>query len=95
MSLPMPAKMRIKREIALLSKDPPPGIALALAIPNNPNTTNTDGEMNLSNFHATIRGPESSPFASGIFLLSIHVIAIIAAFWLIINGSLHYKEAVD
>lgn len=57
----MPAKMRLTRELSLLSHDPPPGISCYAV-----NDT-------LTQLHATITGPPSTPFAAGIFLLSIRI----------------------
>jgi ubiquitin-conjugating enzyme E2 T len=59
--LPPPAKARITRELALLTTQPPPGISCYCP---------TD---NLTYLHATITGPPSTPFESGLFLLSIHI----------------------
>lgn len=56
-----PAKARITRELAMLTTQPPPGISCYCP---------TD---NLTYLHATITGPPSTPFESGIFLLSIHI----------------------
>lgn len=60
-SLAPPAKNRIKREISLLSTEPPPGISCY---------TPTD---QLTYLHATITGPPESPFSKGIFLLAINI----------------------
>ena len=60
--LPIPAKARLTRELSLLSKSPPPGIA---CYPRS--------ETNLTRLDATISGPPSSPFSKGIFLVSIQI----------------------
>ena len=57
----MPAKMRLTRELSLLSNDPPPGIS-CYAVNDS-----------MTQLHATITGPPSTPFATGIFLLSITI----------------------
>lgn len=60
-SLSSMAKSRITRELSQLALDPIPG------------TTCYCPTDNLTYLHATITGPPDTPFASGIFLLSIHI----------------------
>jgi ubiquitin-conjugating enzyme E2 T len=60
-SIPIPAKMRVTRELSLLSTSPPPGISCY-----TPNDT-------LTHLHAHISGPPDSPFEDGCFLLVIHI----------------------
>jgi len=83
-SLPMPAKSRITRELSLLSKDPPPGIACypapltftstkSSSTPSTSTSSTSSVVETLTNLHATIVGPPSSPFSGGIFLLSIRI----------------------
>ncbi|KAL7440785.1 hypothetical protein ACHAXM_007468 [Skeletonema potamos] len=55
-------KARIMRELSLLSKDPPPGIAAY-----TPNPTD------MTQIRAQITGPEGSPFEKGVFLLTVHI----------------------
>jgi len=62
MSLPMAARARLTREISLLNTDPPPGIAAYAPKAND-----------ISSLRAQITGPEQSPFAKCVFLISIHV----------------------
>ena len=57
-------KARLMREMSLLSKDPPPGIA---AYPPNP--------ADMTQIRAQITGPEGSPFETGVFLLTVHITA--------------------
>lgn len=60
--IPPPCAARLLREMSLLSKDPPPGVA---AFAPNP----TD----MTKIRAQITGPEGSPFEGGIFLLTVNV----------------------
>ncbi len=62
-------KARLLREISLLHKDPPPGIA-AYA-PSSDSSGNQSN--NLTTLRAQITGPASSPFSSGIFLIAIQI----------------------
>ena len=62
MSISPATKARLMREMSLLAKDPPPGIA---AYSPNPN--------DMTKIRAQITGPEGSPFENGIFLLNIHI----------------------
>lgn len=55
-------KARLMREMSLLSKDPPPGIA---AYTPNP--------ADMTQIRAQITGPEGSPFEKGVFLLTVHI----------------------
>ncbi|KAL7450004.1 hypothetical protein ACHAWC_001999, partial [Mediolabrus comicus] len=57
-------KARLMREMSLLSKDPPPGIA---AYTPNP--------ADMTQIRAQITGPEGSPFETGVFLLTVHITA--------------------
>ena len=50
------------REMSLLSKDPPPGVAAYLPQPSD-----------MTKIRAQITGPEGSPFESGIFLLTVNI----------------------
>ena len=54
-------KARLMREMSLLSKDPPPGIAAY--------TVGAD----MTQIRAQITGPEGSPFEKGVFLLTVHI----------------------
>ncbi|KAL3800740.1 hypothetical protein ACHAW5_009310 [Stephanodiscus triporus] len=58
------SKARLMREMSLLSKDPPPGVAAYAPEPSD-----------MTKIRAQITGPEDSPFEGGIFLLSVHVTA--------------------
>mmetsp|Transcript_25685 Transcript_25685/g.40296 ORF Transcript_25685/g.40296 Transcript_25685/m.40296 type:complete len:230 (+) Transcript_25685:91-780(+) len=55
-------KARLMREMSLLTKDPPPGIAAYLPNP-----------ADMTQIRAQITGPEGSPFESGVFLLTVHI----------------------
>lgn len=50
------------REMSLLSKDPPPGVAAYAPDP-----------ADMTSLRAQIAGPEGSPFESGVFLVTVHV----------------------
>jgi ubiquitin-conjugating enzyme E2 T len=56
------AKARLKREIAQLRDDPPPGIIARL-----------ESEDNIATFIAEIEGPPNSPFADAVFTLTIQI----------------------
>lgn len=58
------SKARLMREMSLLSKDPPPGVAAYAPEPSD-----------MTKIRAQITGPEDSPFEGGIFLLSVNVTA--------------------
>lgn len=60
--LSIPAKARLKRELTLLTTDPPPGIAAYL-----------ESEDDLSRWKAEISGPEDSPFEDGVFEVRIRI----------------------
>ena len=57
-------KARLMREMSLLSKDPPPGIAAY-----------TPDPADMTQIRAQITGPEGSPFETGVFLLTVHITA--------------------
>lgn len=57
-------KARLMREMSMLSKDPPPGIAAYTPNPSD-----------MTSIRAQISGPEGSPFQKGIFLLTVHITA--------------------
>ena len=61
-SLPIPAKMRLTRELSLFSKSPPPGISCY-----TPNDT-------LTHLHAQITGKNSFLFVCGIKLVGLFTI---------------------
>eukprot|EP00624_Nannochloropsis_granulata_P004544 evm.model.NODE_32581_length_16376_cov_18.250671.5 len=61
---PMARVSRLARELELLRTDPPPGVAAWLV-----------DEADLSRFHASIQGPESTPYAAGLFRLELEVSA--------------------
>ena len=56
------SKARIMREMSLLSKDPPPGVAAYTPQPSD-----------MTKIRAQITGPEESPFESGIFLVTVNI----------------------
>lgn len=58
--LSIPGKARLKRELSLLSTDPPPGIAAYL-----------ESQDNLGVWKSQVKGPEDSPFEHGIFVVRI------------------------
>ena len=55
-------KARLMREMSLLSKDPPPGVAAYTPEP-----------LDMTKIRAQITGPEGSPFEGGIFLLTVNI----------------------
>ena len=55
------SKARLMREMSLLSKDPPPGVAAY--------TPDSD----ITKIRAQLTGPEGSPFEGGIFLLTVNI----------------------
>ena len=64
MSIPPASKARLLRELSLLTKDPPPGVAAYAPDP-----------ADMTRIRAQITGPEGSPFESGTFLVTVHVTA--------------------
>ena len=56
------SKARLLREMSLLSRDPPPGIAAYLP-----------DSSDMTKIRVQITGPESSPFEDGIFLLIVNI----------------------
>jgi ubiquitin-conjugating enzyme E2 T len=56
------SKARLMREMSLLSRDPPPGVAAYAPEPSD-----------MTKIRAQITGPEDSPFEGGVFLLSVNV----------------------
>ncbi|KAL7533096.1 hypothetical protein ACHAXR_005037 [Thalassiosira sp. AJA248-18] len=62
MSLSAAGKARIMREMSLLSKDPPPGVAAY-----------APQQSDMTKIRAQISGPEGSPFEGGIFLLTVNI----------------------
>ena len=65
------AKARLLREMSLLSRDPPPGIAAYL--PDYSNDSSSSSSSDMTKIRVQISGPESSPFESGIFLLLVNI----------------------
>jgi len=63
-ALPPPARARLTRELSRLSGDPPPGVAAYAPTPSDP-----------SHLRAQITGPPSTPYAGGIFLVTIRFTA--------------------
>ncbi|KAL7548195.1 hypothetical protein ACHAWF_011487 [Thalassiosira exigua] len=55
-------KARLMREMSLLSRDPPPGVAAYAPDPSD-----------VTKLRAQIAGPEGSPFEGGVFLLTVHI----------------------
>jgi len=53
----------LKREISLITTDPPPGVCCY--VPGD--------QSNIANLRAQITGPEGSPFADAVFLLTVHI----------------------
>ncbi|KAL9188440.1 hypothetical protein ACHAXT_006818 [Thalassiosira profunda] len=62
MSISPASKARLMREMSLLSKDPPPGVAAYAPDPSD-----------ITQLRAQISGPEGSPFEGGVFLLTVHI----------------------
>ena len=58
----MASKARLMREMSLLQKDPPPGVAAYAPDPSD-----------MTSIRAQITGPEGSPFEGGIFLLTVNI----------------------
>ena len=56
------SKARLMREMSLLQKDPPPGVAAYAPDPSD-----------MTSIRAQITGPEGSPFEGGIFLLTVNI----------------------
>lgn len=58
------SKARLMREMSMLSRDPPPGVAAYAPHPSD-----------MTKIRAQISGPEGSPFEGGVFLLTVSVTA--------------------
>ena len=56
------AKGRLLREMSLVTKDPPPGVAAYTPHPSD-----------MTHIRAQLTGPEGSPFEGGVFLLTVHI----------------------
>jgi len=63
LTLSIPGTVRIQRELFLLSTNPPPGVSCY-----------APSENNITSLQAVITGPPSSPYAYGLFLISIHIL---------------------
>ena len=63
-SLSVAGKSRLKRELTMLQTDPPPGVTAYLE---------SDDDQDLTMWRAEIVGPQDSPFAEGIFELTIRM----------------------
>ena len=72
--LSIPTNARINRDLVLLSRDPPPGIAVYVASSDSicGGEYEKDKEK-LIKIVAEINGPEQSPFANKVFTLSIQI----------------------
>ena len=62
--IPPATKARLMREMSLLSRDPPPGVAAYVPDPSD-----------MTRVRAHITGPEDSPFDGGVFLLVVNITA--------------------